>query len=97
MGNPDQARTRQEVYRVTPEAPRQFAQILNVNTGYNFVVLDAGVVDGVKPDSILSVLRDGRRIGKVMVTKARDKISAAVILPEWRTKVSVAVGDPVEL
>ena len=77
--------------------PRATAQVVVVNPNNIFIVFDAGLEDGVVPNSIVSILRDGRRVGKAMASKVRDRVSAAVILPEWRTQDTIQVGDVVSL
>lgn len=73
--------------------PRKEANVVLVNPEYGFVVVDAGFENGFGKNSILDVVRNGRRIGKVMITKPRDKMSGAVILPEWRTRDEIRSGD----
>jgi len=69
------------------------AKVIEVNPNYFFIVFNAGFKDGVAPNSIVSVSRHGCLVGKVTASKVRDDISAAVILPEWRTKDGIRVGD----
>ena len=78
-----------------PETLRREAKVVLVNPEYGFVVLDAGFESGFGKNIILDVMRSGRRIGKVMITKPRDKMSGAVILPEWRTREEIRSGDMV--
>jgi hypothetical protein len=73
--------------------PRREAKVLIVNKDYGFVVVDAGFENGFGKNVILDVFRAGRRVGKVMVTKPRDKMAGAVVLPEWRTRDEIRVGD----
>lgn len=75
------------------DLPRREATVLFVNPDYGFVVVDAGLEQGFGKNAILNVMRAGRRIAKVMVTKPRDNLAGAVILPEWRTRDEVRVGD----
>lgn len=75
------------------DLPRREAKVLIVNSEYGFVVVDAGFENGFGKNVILDVIRAGRRVGKVLVTKPRDRISGAVILPEWRTRDEIRVGD----
>ena len=73
--------------------PPREARVLVANIDYGFVVVGAGYENGFGKNTILDVVRDGHRIAKVMITKPRDKISGAVILPEWRTREEIRVGD----
>ncbi len=98
LDRPDQEMIRQTASRVSSGVmPRSTAQVVVVNPAYVFLVFNAGLEDGVMPNSIVSVLHDGRLVGKAMANKVRDRISAAVILPEWRTKDRIQVGDMVSL
>jgi len=92
---PDGLFTHNEAASRMPEMPRREAKVVLVNPEYGFVVLDAGFESGFGKNIILDVMRSGRRIGKVMITKPRDKISGAVILPEWRTREEIRSGDMV--
>jgi hypothetical protein len=90
--------SRKWAYQQNPGVlPRDSAQVVIVNPNNIFIVFDAGLEDGVVPNAIVSVLRDGRRVGKAMTQKVRDRITAAVLLPEWRTLEKVQVGDTVSL
>ncbi len=93
LDDPDRLFTREAAANPTSGFPRREANVVIVNPEYGFVVLDAGLESGFGKNSILDVLRNGRRIGKVMITKPRDKISGAVILPEWRTRDEIRSGD----
>ena len=94
LGNPDALFTHKETTRLDSQGfPRREAKVVVVNSDYGFVVVDAGFENGFGKNVILDVVRNGRRIGKVMVTKPRDKISGAIILPEWRTREEIRSGD----
>jgi hypothetical protein len=92
LNDPDKLFTREEKRAVT-DLPRREAKVLIVNKDYGFVVVDAGFENGFGKNVVLNVIRDGRRIGKVMITKPRDKMAGALILPEWRTREEIRVGD----
>lgn len=68
------------------------ARVQHVNSIYGFIVVNAGIRDGLKNGTVLNVIRDKRLIGRAVVEKARDKSSAAIILPEWTTE-RVEAGD----
>ncbi len=78
---------------VVSVVPSREVKVIQVNLKYGFVVVDAGLEGGFGKNTILDVTRNGHRIGKVMITKPRDKISGAIILPEWRTRDEIGVGD----
>lgn len=58
--------------------------ILSINDEWNFVVLDIGSNQGVIPDGMMMVHRDGALVGKVKVTSVEPSIAIADILPEWK-------------
>ena len=99
MDHPDWLWQHQEIYRV-PEPmvpPRADAQVVIANPALKYVVVNAGLVDGVSRGSILEIFREGRRIGKAMVRQVRDKTAAAVTLPEWERNEVIEPGDQVGL
>lgn len=93
LGNPDKEFVRKEKMDPITPLPRGEAKVVHVNLEYGFVVVNAGYEDGLDKSRILEVLRNGRKVGKVMVTKPREKISGAIILPEWRTRDEIQTGD----
>lgn len=72
------------------------AQIIHTNPIYNFIIVDAGQLEGIRKGQILNIVRDSRIIGKVIVEKIRPNASAAVILPEFSVK-DFQVGDQVSV
>jgi hypothetical protein len=68
------------------------ARVERVDVVYGFIVVNAGTRDGLKNGTVLNVIRDKRLIGRAVVEKARDKTSAAILLPEWTTE-KVEAGD----
>lgn len=68
------------------------ATVTHVDEIYGFVVLSAGSKDGLKKDSVINIIRDDRFVGKAVLEKVRDNVSAAVILPQW-TKRRIKEGD----
>ncbi len=97
LDNPDRLFTHESAGGSPVAFPRREANVVLVNPEYGFVVVDAGFENGFGKNVILDVVRNGRRIGKVMITKPRDKMSGAVILPEWRTREEIRSGDIVGL
>ena len=101
MDNPDKVLWQHQELPKAPTppgaVPRASAEILIVDSDHGFVVMNVGRVDGVAPGSEISVLRDARLIAKVAAKQVRDKVSAALILPEWKYKTAIEVGDQIEL
>ncbi len=72
------------------------ARVENVNPLYGFIVLSAGMNDGLKKDSVVNITRNNRLIAKAVVKKSREDVSSAVTLPEW-TREEIRVGDLVSI
>lgn len=66
--------------------------VQSVNRLYGFLVLNAGSNDGLEKDLVVNIVRDKQLIGKAVVQKVQDNVSAAMILPEY-TRQEVRVGD----
>ncbi len=79
---------------VTPAAQKINAKVVEVNTEYGFIVIDAGEKGGVKAGDTLFVSRDKELLGKVVVEKTRDTICVAKILYKSLTD-AVRKGDEV--
>jgi len=58
-------------------------EVKYVDKLYGFIVISAGTRDGLLKDSVVNIIRDNQLIGKAVVQKANDNLSAAVLLPEW--------------
>ena len=75
-----------------PEAVRTEARVIEYNKTYNYITLNLGARDGLYPDMLLNILRNGRLVAQARVRQLRDDVSAAAILPEFRTS-DVRPGD----
>ncbi|MBA2124255.1 hypothetical protein B9J78_04895 [bacterium Unc6] len=71
-------------------------QVLAVSREYNVVVLDIGMVQGLRLGEVLTVLRNNQIIAKVQIEKIRENSSAAALLSEFK-KATVRVGDKVKV
>lgn len=67
-------------------------KIMELNTQYNFVVINLGENDGLKPGVFLKVLRQNQEIAKLTVIKVRKAISAAEI-KELKKGEQIKVDD----
>jgi multidrug resistance efflux pump len=65
-------------------------KILVVDPKWDFVVLDIGDDQGVKPDSELLVSRDGKLVAKVIVRSLEKDRCIANVVPGWK------LGDVIE-
>ena len=54
-------------------------QLVEVNPGHSFVVLDKGSWDGVNVGMAFDVLRGTRTVGQATVVRVRPQLAAAVI------------------
>jgi len=68
------------------------AEIQHVDKVYGFVVINAGWHDGVREKTVLNIIRNKKLVGKAVVQKVRDRLSAAIVLPEW-SKGDIEPGD----
>ncbi|MBU0548859.1 MAG: hypothetical protein KJ838_00840 [Candidatus Omnitrophica bacterium] len=55
-------------------------KILNVNSEYNFTVIDLGLDEGLKEGMVFEVLRQGQLLGKIEVIEIRQEIAACDII-----------------
>lgn len=67
-------------------------KILKANPSYNFVIVDLGKNDGVKPQTALAVYRDANQIGEIKIEKVYDELSVGKAAFRW-TGNEMGVGD----
>ncbi len=77
-----------------PQALPTGSSVLVVNREFNFIVVNLGGKDGLKPGQFLEVLHSGKPIAKVQVERVYDNMAAANILPE-SSKGAIKEGDQV--
>jgi Tfp pilus assembly protein PilN len=77
---------------VVQKSSNYAARVQHVNPIYGFLVINAGMSDGIKTGTVINIIRDKRLIGRAVVEKVREKTAAAIILPEWTTE-KVEAGD----
>jgi len=70
----------------------QSAKIMSINRAHNFVVINKGVVDGIKKDDVFIAERNGQVVAKVKVTEIRDFVSLGLI-QNMNKKLSLMEGD----
>lgn len=80
-------------YSEKAEAPLSTGKILAVNTDNNFVIIDAGVISGVRVGDLFNVYRSGKSIASIEVIQTRDNISACDIK---RTSAPLKIGDNIK-
>jgi len=70
-------------------------KVFAINKEYNFIIISLGASDVKKDDKVL-IIRDGKFIAQALVAKVEDQLSAASLLPEYKT-VEIKEGDIVRL
>lgn len=70
------------------------AHVQSIDDLYHFIIINAGVRDGLKKGTVLNVLREDHFIARVIVQKVSQNSSAALIVPEW-TKENIQIDDTV--
>ncbi len=68
------------------------ARVQEVNSVYDFIVVDVGSNDGIREGAILNVVRQNLLIGKAVVRHVRAGASAAILMPDWK-RVPIEKGD----
>lgn len=81
---------------VVQKSSGKTAMVENVNKMYGFLIISAGTNDGLSKNMVVNIVRDGRLIGKALVEKPRENMSAVIVLPEW-TQGEIRVGDAVSV
>lgn len=70
--------------------------VVAVNQGWNFVVVDLGDKNGITPETLLAVQRNGRVVANLKVNEVRPKhVSADVEYAEGYRRGKVLLGDTV--
>ena len=77
-----------------PQLPPMHGSVLVVDPKWNFVVLDIGEAKGLVKNGVLTVGREGKLIGKVIVRRVESHRSIADILPGWEI-AELREGDQV--
>lgn len=76
----------------TPEGLR--GEIIQVNTDWNFVILNVGSAQGLTTNTEMLVHRGDEMIGRVRVSDVREATAVAEIMPDWSRR-SLQRGDNV--
>ncbi len=76
----------------TPEGLR--GEVIQVNTDWNFVILNVGSAQGLTANTEMLVHRDDEMIGRVRVSDVREATAVAEIMPDW-LRTTLRRGDHV--
>ncbi len=76
------------------QMPDVRGQITGVNADYQFVTLDRGSEDGLKPSGKMIVTRGGELIAKVQLVRVDPRTAVANLLPGWDPS-AIRAGDQV--
>lgn len=71
-------------------------KILKANRLYNFVIIDLGKNDGIKPGMNLMAYREDDQIGEIVIDKVYDELSVGKAVFEWIGD-EMDAGDTVSL
>ncbi len=84
----------EEAPQATAKEPKKLiGKVLAVNREHNFVVIDLGEEQGIKPGQLFDVIREGKSIATVEVIQTRKSVSACDIKEQ---DTNVWVGDTVK-
>jgi hypothetical protein len=72
----------------------QDAQVMSVNQEHNFVVLNKGLVDGIKVGELYSINRASKEIARMKISEIRDFVSLGIIEKDYQINV-VKEGDKI--
>jgi len=72
----------------------QDAQVMSVNHAHNFVVLNKGLVDGIKVDEMYTITRGSKKIAKIKISEIRDFVSLGIIDGDTRSDI-IKDGDKI--
>lgn len=75
-------------------APGLTGRVQAVNAGWSFVVLNLGEKDGVRPNAVMDVYRNGSKVGQVKVSGVEPTLSTANIV-STREGNTIEPGDRV--
>ncbi|MBU0651116.1 hypothetical protein KKC59_04310 [bacterium] len=75
---------------------KDVGRVLMMDEKFNIVLINLGVVDGLKTSQMLDVIREGQSIAKIRVEKIYDKMASAVILKEGLRVDKILEGDAVK-
>ena len=56
-------------------------QVINVDTGSEFVIIDVGAVQGITEGQIFNVIHNDQSVGDIKVTRVQQELSAADLIP----------------
>jgi len=84
-----------EVTIATPPSILQNAQVMSVNHEHNFVVLNKGLVDGIRVGSLYKITRAGVRIASIRISEIRDFVALGIIQDASKAGL-IKAGDKIE-
>lgn len=62
-------------------------RVLSVDRDTNFVIINLGDKDGVKPGAVLAVYRGEDYLGDIAVTRVQDEMAAADLIPPFSSQI----------
>lgn len=76
------------------QMPDVHGNVSSVNSAFNFVVLNVGANEGLKPNGKMIITRDNSLVAKVQLVRVDPDSAVANLLPDW-TQGEVQAGDKV--
>lgn len=78
-----------------PSTILQDAQVMSVNHEHNFVVLNKGLVDGVRVGATYIITRNTKKIAEIKISEIRDFVSLGIIQKDTASDI-IKAGDKIE-
>jgi phage shock protein A len=97
--SPTKAESSNPVSSEAPSIPAttilQDAQVMSVNHEHNFVVLNKGLVDGVRVGATYAITRGTKKIAEIRISEIRDFVSLGIIQQDTTSDI-IKAGDKIE-
>ena len=71
-------------------------KIIDVNSEYNFAVIDLGSADAIKNGDVLGIYRDEALVAKAVIENVYEDMSSIIVFDEWRN-IEIFYGDNIKL
>ncbi len=72
-----------------------YGKVIDINSEYNFAVIDLGSLDNVRNGDVLGIYRNSILIAKAIIENVYEDMSSIIVFDEWRN-VEIFYGDTVK-